>query len=149
MEKPTILHSSSSPVPLPHPFPAKMLHFNLKLSWKPSHKISASRRDGFDYEGKSVDENMVVLRKRIQEMKMTEENYEYPTEWMEWEKQYYPEYNSHVCEAVGFLQSALMNTRPSLALGLLALFMLCVPTSVLIIMLHLWGCLAAHIPSLL
>ncbi|KAK2635342.1 hypothetical protein Ddye_030134 [Dipteronia dyeriana] len=82
-----------------------------------------------DYPGRVVDENMIVLRKRIHEMKMVERNYEPPAEWMEWEKRYYTSYDSIICEVMGVLQSCLMNTRPSLALGMLALVLLSVPTS--------------------
>ncbi|KAK8498689.1 hypothetical protein V6N12_000991 [Hibiscus sabdariffa] len=41
-----------------------------------------------------VDEDMIVLRKRIHEMKMVDRNYEPPTNWMEWEKRYYTSYDS-------------------------------------------------------
>ncbi|KAJ9163232.1 hypothetical protein P3X46_022923 [Hevea brasiliensis] len=44
---------------------------------------------------------------------MRETNYEYPCEWIEWEKQYITDcINSHVCETVGFLQSVLLNAWP-------------------------------------
>ncbi|KAI9170280.1 hypothetical protein LWI28_025485 [Acer negundo] len=82
-----------------------------------------------DYQGRVVDENMIVLRKRMHEMKMVERNYEPPAEWMEWEKRYYTSYDSIICEVMGVLQSCLMNTRPSMALGMLALVLLSVPTS--------------------
>ncbi|TXG57242.1 hypothetical protein EZV62_018555 [Acer yangbiense] len=82
-----------------------------------------------DYQGRVVDESMIVLRKRLHEMKMVERNYEPPTEWMEWEKRYYTSYDSIICEVMGVSQSCLMNTRPSLALGMLALVLLSVPTS--------------------
>lgn len=76
-----------------------------------------------------VDENLIVLRQRIHEMKMVERNYEPPEEWMEWEKRYYASYDSYICEAMGLLQAQLMNTRPSLALGIMALIAVSVPTS--------------------
>ncbi|KAJ4961141.1 hypothetical protein NE237_021051 [Protea cynaroides] len=56
-----------------------------------------------------VDENMIVLRKRIHEMKKMEKNQEPPEDWMEWEKKYYRHYNSDVYEAVGLLQTQLMD----------------------------------------
>ncbi|KDP34973.1 hypothetical protein JCGZ_09261 [Jatropha curcas] len=85
---------------------------------------------------------MLVLKKRIKEMKMVEANYEEeaPSNWMEWEKQYYyANYISDVCEALGILQSILINTRPSLALGIFAVLMLSLPTSILIIVLNFWS----------
>ncbi|KAJ4959834.1 hypothetical protein NE237_019744 [Protea cynaroides] len=99
--------------------------------------VFASRR--YDYGGGNgtVDENMVVLRKRILEMKKMEKNHELPEDWMEWEKRYYEYYNSDVCEAVGLLQTQLMKSRPSMVLGMVALVTLSVPTSMFIVAFHL------------
>ncbi|XP_050221796.1 uncharacterized protein LOC126671990 [Mercurialis annua] len=123
-------------------FYVKILHFNQNAGFNRNHnkfytKISALKKDEFD--GKLIDENMFLLRKRIQEMKIMERNSEAPSDWMEWEKKYYAHYNSDVCEAVGILQSVLMNTRPSFALAMVFLFMLSMPTSLMIIMCNLWG----------
>lgn len=93
--------------------------------------------DQNDYNGGNVDENMIILRKRIQEMKMIEKNYEPPAEWMDWEKKIYGNYNSSICEAMGLLQSLLMNTRPSLALGMVVLVALSVSTSTFVVLFHL------------
>ncbi|XP_054808332.1 uncharacterized protein LOC129310497 [Prosopis cineraria] len=83
----------------------------------------ASRRSGEEgdqYGGSwMVDENMIILRKRIHEMKKIEKKYVAPSDWMEWEKQCYcKNYDSMVCEAAGVLQTLLMNTRPGMALGI-------------------------------
>ncbi|XWS34521.1 hypothetical protein CRYUN_Cryun21dG0045400 [Craigia yunnanensis] len=86
--------------------------------------------------GRLVDENMIVLRKRIHELKMIERNYEPPADWMEWEKRYYTSYDSIICDVLGVLQSQLMNTRPSFALGMLVLIMLSVPTSAAVMIFH-------------
>lgn len=83
-----------------------------------------------------MDENLIVLRKRIHEMKMIERNYEPPSEWMDWEKRYYASYDSYICEAMGFLQAQLMNTRPSLVLGMIALLAFSVPTSTALVISH-------------
>ncbi|XP_061365009.1 uncharacterized protein LOC133308413 [Gastrolobium bilobum] len=93
--------------------------------------ISASKRDsyGHHYDGKLVDENMILLRMRIREIEMVEMKTKAPVDWTEWEKKYFANYGSDVCEAVGLLQLLLMNTRPSLALGMLALVMLSMSTS--------------------
>lgn len=74
---------------------------------------------GRDYEGRVVDENMIVLRMRIHKKKLFEGNYEPPSNWTQWEKKYYARYNEDVCEAIGLLQSYLMNIRPGLALGMI------------------------------
>ncbi|TQD72587.1 hypothetical protein C1H46_041902 [Malus baccata] len=92
--------------------------------------ISASSRGHDNYDGRLVDEDMIMLRMRIHDAEMLEEdNHQPPSNWMRWEKQYYAHYNSDICEGVGLLQSQLMNTRPSVALGMLALVTISVPIS--------------------
>lgn len=73
----------------------------------------------------------------MHEMKMIERNYEPPADWMDWEKQYYASYDEFICKFVGFLQSQLMNTRPSLALGILALVAVSVPASTFMVVVRL------------
>lgn len=107
----------------------------------PPNSVFALQRDAYDKNhnnGRLVDENMAVLRKRIQEMKMLEANNEPPPDdWMEWEKAYYAEsYNSDISEGIGFLQHLLMETRPSLALGMVALVLFSVPTSMMVVVLQ-------------
>lgn len=79
---------------------------------------------------------MIVLRKRIHETKMMEENHEPPSDWMEWEKRYYEDYDDDVCEAVGLLQSQLMKTRPGLALAMAVLVSVSVPVCMGVIVFH-------------
>ncbi|XP_020220123.1 uncharacterized protein LOC109803068 [Cajanus cajan] len=94
------------------------------------HIVRASNgRDNHVGKGKLVDENMIVLRLRIKEMKMLEMNREAPSNWMDWEKQCYDHYDEDVCNAIGLLQSYLMGVRPSVALGMLTLVALSVPIS--------------------
>lgn len=105
-----------------------------------SSRIFASRNEAHDqnyHSGRLVDESMIVLRMRIREMKMVERNDEPPSDWMDWEKRYYTSYDSIICELMGILQSQLMNTRPGLAFGMLALIILSVPTSSAVILFHL------------
>lgn len=101
-------------------------------------KISARRDDSCDWDnrGRLVDESMIILRKRVHEMKVIERNYEPPTEWMEWEKQYYANYDELICNLVGCLQMQLLSTRPSLALGMLILLIISVPASTAMIFSH-------------
>ncbi|XP_057478711.1 uncharacterized protein LOC130766050 [Actinidia eriantha] len=97
----------------------------------------ASRNEAHDrdyYGGRLVDENLIVLRKRIHEMKMVERNYEPPAHWMGWEKNCYAGYDEFICEAVGILQAQLMNTRPGLVLGMMVLVGLSVPTSAALVL---------------
>lgn len=100
-----------------------------------STRIYAARDHKFS--GRVVDENLIVLRKRIHEMKMVESGYELPSEWMDWEKRVYASYDSVICDAMGHLQSYLMETRPSLAIGMFVLIALSVPTSAAVVMYNL------------
>ncbi|CAK7344169.1 unnamed protein product [Dovyalis caffra] len=134
----TILCSSplpSFPFPPTKPHPQKLKLRHGKTS--SGTVVLATRREnsGDWRHGESVvvDESMIVLRKRIHEMKMVERNYEPPEEWMEWEKQCYTSYDEFVCKFVGVLQLHLMNTRPSLALGMLLLITMSVPVSMAVI----------------
>ncbi|KAL6529187.1 hypothetical protein OROGR_014810 [Orobanche gracilis] len=101
--------------------------------------ICASGREfqNQDFNGKRVDESMIVLRMRIHEMKMGENNYEPPREWMDCEKRIYTSYDSMICDAMGHLQSYMMETRPSLAIGMIALIALSVPISTAVVMSNL------------
>ncbi|MCD7451836.1 hypothetical protein HAX54_013549 [Datura stramonium] len=94
-------------------------------------------RDRNYYNGRIVDENLIILRKRIHEMKMIERNYEPPADWMDWEKSIYANYDANICQALGLLQSQLMDTRPSLVLGMAALIGLSVSTSSIMVLFHL------------
>ncbi|XP_044467740.1 uncharacterized protein LOC123197483 [Mangifera indica] len=85
--------------------------------------------EGRDYEGKLVDENMIVLRMRIREKKLSEAKYEPPSNWMEWERKYYLHYNQDICEAMGLLQSYLMNIRPGIAVGMIGVVAMSVAIS--------------------
>lgn len=86
-------------------------------------------------ERKSVDENMIVLRMRIKKMKVIEggggnnDVVAPSSEWKEWERRVFTHYHEGVCDSVEMLQSYLMNTRPSVALGMLALIAMSVPFS--------------------
>ncbi|TMW91287.1 hypothetical protein EJD97_014528 [Solanum chilense] len=101
-------------------------------------KIFAHLNDScdWDYRGRLVDESMIILRKRVHEMKVIERNYEPPEEWMEWEKQYYANYDELICNLVGCLQMKLLSTRPTLALGMLILLIISVPASTAMIFSH-------------
>ncbi|KAL6573770.1 hypothetical protein OROHE_002229 [Orobanche hederae] len=90
-----------------------------------------------DFSGRRVDESMIVLRMRIHEMKMGENNYEPPREWMDWERRIYTNYDSMICDGMGHLQSYMMETRPSLALGMITLIALSVPISTAVVMSNL------------
>ncbi|KAL7588908.1 hypothetical protein Lser_V15G37199 [Lactuca serriola] len=87
----------------------------------------AFKKDG--YNGKTVDENMIVLRERIRKLKAEMEMESgggggdpLPDNWMEWEKKYTYSggYHSDIYEGIAMLQRFLMETRPSVALGLVA-----------------------------
>lgn len=112
-------------------------------------RSSSGAYNSQNYSGhRMVDENLIVLRKRIHEMKIIERNYEPPAEWMDWEKRYYASYDTYICEAMGFLQSHLMNTRPSLAIGMVALVALSVPTSTVVVLSHFFDIMNASVAGI-
>lgn len=80
---------------------------------------------------------MIILRMRIREIEMVETKTKDHSDWTEWEKKYFENYGSDVCDAVGLLQRMLMNTRPALVVGILALFMLSMSMSMSLLMIHL------------
>lgn len=128
------IHSLAAP-----PLPPRLFSGNSILFRKTrAIKVIAARRDA-NFDGRLVDESMVVLRKRIQEMSAVEKRYEAaPRHWMEWEKRYKKEnYDLDVCEAVGYLQSKLMETRPAVALGMGAALLFTLPTSMALLWFHL------------
>ncbi|XP_059072837.1 uncharacterized protein LOC131073707 isoform X1 [Cryptomeria japonica] len=84
-----------------------------------------------------VDEDMLVLRKRMHEVRMEEINYIPPQHWMEWEKKWYTTYDSDVCSSLLWLQNILLNTRPGVAVAIVALISLSVAASLLEIPIHL------------
>lgn len=123
--------------PLFHQFSStKSKDSNCKKSFS-SVPIMASKREN-NFGGKLVDESMIILRKRIHEMNMIENNYEAPSNWMEWEKSCYStNYDSIICETMRILQTKLMNTRPSVAFGAMAFVAISVPVSSFLVFVHL------------
>lgn len=104
--------------------------------------IKAQQGEG---EGKSVDENMIVLKMRIKKLKVVEggggEGGEgagplAPAEWKEWEKRVFTHYHEGVCDSVEMIQSYLMKTRPSVAVGVAALIAMSVPLSTSVVFLN-------------
>lgn len=91
-----------------------------------------------------VDANMPLLRKRINKLKIQEEERkgdrpappeeELESEWMEWEKKLYPTYHFKVCEMIGLLHNYLIETRPSVALATLSLNVFVAAASVLVLL---------------
>ncbi|KAM7254825.1 hypothetical protein ACFE04_020066 [Oxalis oulophora] len=100
---------------------------NRKLSLIKSKK--SDHQDPFHgkYYRSEVDESMIILRRRIHEMKMIERNYEPPSDWNEWEKNIYTRYDFIIYDMIRILQAQLMNTRPSLALGIISLMTFTLP----------------------
>ncbi|KAI9088622.1 hypothetical protein K1719_029736 [Acacia pycnantha] len=101
-----------------------------KRRWSVS---ASSNKDSYD--GKLVDENMIVLRLRIREIQMEKTkmmNGGGNWRMMEWERRYWQQnYASDVCQAVGMLQNLLMETRPCLAFSILLLVFFSTSLSVL------------------
>lgn len=103
-------------------------------------RIKAARRESNerDYWGRLVDEDMITLRMRIREAKMMQktdggDDQRLPSDWKEWEQKHLLYYNKTVYEVVGLLQNHFLNTRPTLALGMVALVALSLPISISIL----------------
>jgi len=58
------------------------------------------------------------------------------SDWSEWEKKYFQNYGSDLCEAVELLQRLLINTRPSFALATFALLMLTISMPIFQLLFH-------------
>ncbi|XP_054824866.1 uncharacterized protein LOC129322595 [Prosopis cineraria] len=121
---------------------------NVIVTRRSFFSTSASKKDsnyGHHYNGKLVDESMIVLRMRIREIEMEKKQREKEEKrsgggWriVEWERRYWEEnYGSDICEAVGLLQTLLIETRPCLALGILVLAFLSVSLSMSLSVFHL------------
>ncbi|KAG0491482.1 hypothetical protein HPP92_004880 [Vanilla planifolia] len=135
---------SSSPLfsSFPHRFPTHNTPKLISSSNKASQVAFAHNRDrhGDSYESGSrwsVDKSMIVLRRRIHQMRMEESGHELPAHWVEWERQVYASYAEHVYDLVGLLQTVLLSTRPIVAMAIASALLLGVPTSLL--MAVLWA----------
>lgn len=122
----TSLHQSLF---LPPPFSGKLKRFGNGRE-RASTSILAMRSDG----SRVVDENMVVLKMRIQEFMDREKVKEEEWEW-------FKNYDSDVYELVGLLQILMMNSRPSLVLGVFALLLFTSSTSLLLLFSYFLGIL--------
>eukprot|EP00253_Pinus_taeda_P024637 PITA_24637 len=100
-----------------------------------SATVKAAGGHQFGPDGPSIfDTELIVLRKRMHEVRRQERNYSPPQHWMEWEKEWSVTYASDVCEAVGWLQNKVINTGPSVAIASLAFMSLSVPASVFLLL---------------
>ncbi|KAK3040747.1 hypothetical protein RJ639_029269 [Escallonia herrerae] len=87
--------SLHSLMPPPHPFSSHISRRRAGFYRRKNHSsnsVLALKRDARDRDhngSRVVDENMIVLRQRIREVRMVEAEDEAPADWMEWEKGYY------------------------------------------------------------
>ncbi|GER48075.1 ABC transporter of the mitochondrion 2 [Striga asiatica] len=99
--------------------------------------VKAKKNDKNNDHGKSVDENMIVLKMRIKKMKALEsiknEASKPSSDWLEWENKFFRRYHENICDSMEFLQSYLMNTRPSVAMGMLILVAMSFSSSVVMV----------------
>ncbi|KAL6627530.1 hypothetical protein ACP70R_031256 [Stipagrostis hirtigluma subsp. patula] len=95
-------------------------------------RLAASRRDD---AGFVEEEDMAVLRRRIDEVRAAECYWEPPAEWAAWERAWYQygSYDANVCQLAGALQAYLLSCRPAVAVGLLAVVVLSVPAAALLV----------------
>ncbi|KAG0577513.1 hypothetical protein KC19_5G162100 [Ceratodon purpureus] len=59
-----------------------------------------------------VDSNMMVLRKRIQSIRVQESIYDIPADWAEWERNSYASYRADICLLLSTMQGQLLTMRP-------------------------------------
>ncbi|KAL5227084.1 hypothetical protein ABZP36_015349 [Zizania latifolia] len=115
---------------------------------------ASSRRDDAEFSvggggsgsGGLVDEGMIVLRRRIHEMRAAETGWEPPADWAAWEKEWYGSYDADVCALVGALQAFLMSSRPGVGVGIIAAVMLSVPASAFLLLSSLLHASQALLP---
>ena len=74
-----------------------------------------------------VDSNMMVLRKRIQSIRIQESIYDTPADWAEWERSAYSTYRADICLLLSTMQSQLLTLRPGTVLSILSVLMAVLP----------------------
>lgn len=113
--------------------------------YEPKKRFFVCAKQGGDSERKSIDDKMIILRMRIKKMKVLEArtsgdkdqgiaSQRPSSDWKDWEKKLFTHYHEDVCQGIELLQSYLMNTRPSVALGTLMLLAMSVPLSSSVVM---------------
>ena len=110
-----------------------------------SLRVCASSSNKDSYDGKQVDESMIVLRLRIRDIEMKkmkeEEEIEEGGHWwriMDWERRYWRNnYASDIYHVVGLFQTLLMETRPCVAFGILLVLFFTLSFSMSFSFLHL------------
>lgn len=73
---------------------------------------------------------MMVLRRRIEDMRMKETFSQTPEEWMEWEKSCYSSYRADVNILMATLQSVLLGMRPGVVLFIISFLLAAAPVAV-------------------
>lgn len=119
----------------------KYLHINFKhrnptsAPRKSVENRVLSMKTGGDCEnwrqkGRAVDEGLIVLRRRIHEVKMKDGSYSPPLKWWAWEKKWHVRHSADVVEIVGLLQIVAMGARPSSFMAAGAFLVFCVAMAV-------------------
>ncbi|KAH9534960.1 hypothetical protein CY35_17G029500 [Sphagnum magellanicum] len=79
-----------------------------------------------------VDDNMMILRKRIQSLRAQEKFYDMPAEWMEWERNAYASYRADIGLLLSTIQSQLLTMRPGIALSIVTISLAIFPVASLL-----------------
>ncbi|CAA0817259.1 Unknown protein [Striga hermonthica] len=107
------------------------------ITIKRAIKVKAKQKDDNNDPGKSVDDNMIVLTMRIKKVKVLEsinnEAARPSSDWLERENKFFTRYHENICDSMEFLQSCLMNTKPSVAMGMLILVAMSFSSSVVMV----------------
>ncbi|KAF3785308.1 hypothetical protein EJ110_NYTH28266 [Nymphaea thermarum] len=102
--------------------------------------VSCKGSAGGKFSGEDADRRLAALRKRIHEVSMVERKEEAPLNWMEWEKKYYVCYEEdgervRISTIMKRFLRGIASRR--LAVGVLGLVALSVPTMVLVVFVFL------------
>lgn len=95
--------------------------------------IPDSRPPGTGGYESCVDASMMVLRRRIEGMRVKETVIQIPNEWMEWEKSSYSTYRADVNILVASLQTMLLGMRPSVVLFVVSFLLAASPVAIFLL----------------
>ncbi|XP_062231890.1 uncharacterized protein LOC133929230 [Phragmites australis] len=148
---PRLLSKSSFLVPSPNATAATTVRLARRAGGNRNVLLGAAprsgRRGGWDADSNSssVDEDMATLQRRIRETRaaLSEDDIDNgtdagvglppPAEWTELEQRHHWSYMAGVRGAAGLLQAFLVNARPGLGAGVVALLLLGLPASLFLV----------------
>lgn len=141
---PAAISSSSSSPSLAR---IRAYHYRRRFNYPVQARASGSSGAGGS-ESEMVDSNMLVLRRRIHQLRLRErwtangENHQ--DQWMEWEKSCFSSYRPDLSMMLDSLQTQLLDMRPSYLISLVSMLMAFLPAASILFL----ATLASQIASL-